>query len=191
VGDWALLRLRQHAASSLPQAGTGKLKPRFYGRAAVRLELINDVAVRLELPPRARLHDVFHIGLLKKFQGTPPAAPPTLPPLHHGAVAAEPECAVRFRLARGVRQVLVQWKGKSPASATWEYVDVFRSKYPAFQLEDELSLEGGGDVMWGKTYTRRRRARDVGRAVERAGARGTAVSVASADSTHAVQEATT
>jgi len=45
-------------------------------------------------------------------------------------------------------------------------------------------------VMWGKTYTRRRRARDVRRAAERAGARGTAGSVVSADSSHAVQEAT-
>jgi hypothetical protein len=32
VGDWALLRLRQRAASSLPQATNSKLKPRFYGR---------------------------------------------------------------------------------------------------------------------------------------------------------------
>jgi len=40
--------------------------------------------------------------------------------------------------------------------------------YPAFQLEDELDLEGGRDVMWGRTYTRRRRARDVRRAEERA-----------------------
>ena len=31
VGDWVLLRLRQRAASSLPQATKGKLKPRFVG----------------------------------------------------------------------------------------------------------------------------------------------------------------
>jgi hypothetical protein len=30
VGDWALLRLR-HRAASLPQASTGRLRPRFYG----------------------------------------------------------------------------------------------------------------------------------------------------------------
>jgi len=73
---------------------------------------------------------VFHVGLLKKFQGTPPDAPPALPPLHHGAVAPEPKHAVRFRLARGVHQVLVQWKGQSAASASWEDVELFRAKYP-------------------------------------------------------------
>jgi hypothetical protein len=50
---------------------------------------------------------------------------------------------MRFRLAREVRQVLVQWKGESAASATWEDVKPFCAKYPAFQLEDELVLEGG------------------------------------------------
>jgi hypothetical protein len=167
VGDWALLHLRRRAASSLPQAVPGKLKPQFFGPYRVT-ELINDVAVRLALPPHARIHDVFHVGLLKKFQGTPPADPPALSPLHHGAVAPEPARVVRYRLARGVRQVLVQWKGESAASATWEDVESFCAKYPAFQLEDELVLEGGRDVMVGRTYSRHRRARDVRRDAERA-----------------------
>ena len=70
-------------------------------------------------------------------------------------------------MVRGVRQVLVHWRGELPESATWEDLDTFRVKYPAFQLEDKLDLEGGRDVMWGRTYTRRRRARDVRHAEER------------------------
>jgi ketosteroid isomerase-like protein len=68
----------------------------------------------------------------------------------------------------GVPQALIQWKGASAASATWEDTAAFRAKYPAFQLEDELSLGGEGDVMFGRKYTRRRRARDVRGAQERA-----------------------
>ena len=167
VGDWALLRLHQHPAASLPSTTMGKLKPRFVGPYRV-IEVINDVAVRLELPPAARLHDVFHVGVLKKFVGAPPATLPALPPIHHGAVVPEPLRVERARLARGVRQILVHWRGELPESATWEDLDTFCAMYPAFQLEDELDLEGGRDVMWGRTYTRRRRARDVRRAEERA-----------------------
>jgi len=106
VGDWALLRLRQRPAASLPRTSTGKLKPRYVGPYCVS-ELVNEVAVRLELPQGARLHDVFHVGVLKKFVDTPPASPPALPVIHHGAVVPEPLRVERTRLARGVRQVLV------------------------------------------------------------------------------------
>jgi hypothetical protein len=137
-----LLRLRQWAASSLPQAHKGKLKPRFVGPYQVT-ECINQVVVRLALPSRAKLHDVFHVGLLKKFVGTPPATPPPLPSTRHGAVTLEPEQVVRYRLAKGVRQVLIRWKGRSTDGATWEDVADFRDKFPQFQLEDELIVEGG------------------------------------------------
>ena len=142
MGDWALLRLRQRAPSSLPQSTTGKLKARYLGPYRV-VQLINDVAVRLELPPQARIHDVFHVSTLKKFVGTPPSAPPPLPDIHHGVVVPEPARVEQARLARGVRQVLVHWRGEPASSATWEDLDDFRSKYPTFQLEDELDLEGG------------------------------------------------
>jgi hypothetical protein len=168
VDDWVLLRLRQRAASSLPRTTLRKLKPRYVGPYKV-IEVINPVVVRLQLPAGARLHDVFHIGVLKKFIGQPPASPPTLPPTLHGAVVPEPTKIIRGRLARGVRQVLVQWR--DDPSATWQDFDEFRTQYPAFQLEDVLIFDGGGDVMYGRTYRRRRDAR---RAAERArGARAT------------------
>jgi hypothetical protein len=67
-----------------------------------------------------------------------------LPPLHNGAVVPQPERVVKARLARGVRQILVRWKGESTASSTWEDLDSFIDRYPEFQLEDELLVEGGG-----------------------------------------------
>jgi hypothetical protein len=163
VGDWVLLRLRHRPVASLPQAQKGKLKPRFFGPYRIT-ELINEVAVRLDLPQRTRLHNVFHVGLLKKFVGDPPAAPPPLLAIHNGTTVPEPEHAVRTRLVRGVHQVLIHWKGETAASVTWEDVDSFLDKYLAFQLEDELLVEGGRDVMWGCAYARRRRARDMRRA---------------------------
>ena len=142
VGDWVLLRLRQRPLASLSVAAKGKLQPHFFGPYRIT-QLVNEVAVRLELPPRAKLHDVFHVGLLKKWVGDPPTAPPLLPVVQHGAVNPEPEHAVRTRLARGVQQVLIRWKGEPAASAAWEDLEAFSAKYPSFQLEDELVAEGG------------------------------------------------
>jgi hypothetical protein len=170
VGDWVLLRLRNRPVASLSLAPKGKLQPRFFGPYCIT-EIINAAAVRLALPPQAKLHDVFHVGLLKKWVGTPPDSPPELPELLHGAVVPAPERIVRSRLARGVKEVLVRWKGQPASAATWEDWEDFIAKHPSFQLEDELSVEGGRDVMWGLSYTRRRRARDVRRAAERAAAR--------------------
>jgi hypothetical protein len=142
VGDWALLRLCQRAPSSLPQQTTGKLKPRFLGPYRV-IELIKDVVVRLELPPQARIHDVFHVGTLKKYVGTPSSTPPPLPDIHHGVIVPEPAQVDHVRLARGVQQVLVHWRGEPTTSATWEDLDGFCATYLDFQLDDELDLEGG------------------------------------------------
>ena len=41
------------------------------------------------------------------------------------------------------------------ADATWEPLEEVRAEFPALQLEDELFIEGGSDVMVGKVYQRR------------------------------------
>jgi hypothetical protein len=170
VGDWVLLRLRNRPVASMSLEAKGKLQARFFGPYCVT-EVINPAAVRLALPPQAKIHDVFHVGLLKKWVGAPPTSTPALPAISRGAVLPEPERVVRSRLARGCKEVLVRWKGQPASAATWEDREEFVAKYPAFQLEDELVVEGGRDVMYGIPYTRRRRARDIRRAAERAAAR--------------------
>jgi len=59
---------------------------------------------------------------------------------------------------RGVWYILVQLHGLPAEEATWEQRQEFQDLYPAFQLEDELFVEGGRDVMTGITYARRHRS---------------------------------
>ena len=154
VGDWVWLRLHHRPHGSLSDAVRGKLRQRYFGPYQIT-EQINEVAFRLALPPGSRLHNAFHVGLLKKYIGQPPPVPPPLPPTHNGAIVAIPAKAVKARLYRGVCQLLIQWEGLPPSSATWEDLARFQEHYPSFQLEDKLLLEGGSDVMWGKHYVRR------------------------------------
>nr|QHU79743.1 hypothetical protein [Oryza coarctata] len=124
--EWPPLpREWKNAKSSSPTSATGWSRRR-QSRSFTMTKLIAMSRIRWATgrssisgsPSRARLHDVFHVGLFKKFQGLPPDALPPLPPIHYGAIAPEPDCAVRTRLARGVSQVLIQWKVESAASAT-------------------------------------------------------------------------
>jgi transposase InsO family protein len=165
VGDWVWLRLHHRPHGSLAPSSSGKLRQRYFGPYKI-VEEINSVAFRLDLPQGARLHNVFHVGLLKKFVGTPPAAPPQLPPVHHGAIVPQPSCVLRLRFEGGTRQALVQWEGLPPSAASWEDLDKFQMRCPQFQLEDELLLKGGSDVMWGKKYGRHKRLKSGQQAPE-------------------------
>jgi hypothetical protein len=104
----------------------------------------------------ARIHDVFHVGLLKPFRGEPPANPPALPSTADGRLLPGPEKVLQAQLRRGAWYVLIQWAGLPTEEATWEQREEFRQHYPDFQLEDELFAQAGRDVMTGVTYTHRR-----------------------------------
>ena len=159
VGDWVWLRLHQRSALSIKPASPNKLGPQFFGPFQVR-ERVGEVAYRLELPAKARIHDVFHVSLLKKFEGTPPTSVVPLPDLLNGRVIPSPEKVIRARLNRGVWELLVQWVGRAPSDATWENLLEFKSAYPSVQLEDALFVGEGGNVVdsfVGRKYYRRKK----------------------------------
>jgi hypothetical protein len=104
------------------------------------VEHVGDVAYKLKLSLGAHLHDVFHVGLLKKFCGDPPAA---LPPIHHGRACLEPAEVVKARLARGRQELLVCWSGLAAVESSWADQVEFQQLSPSFQLGGELCLQGG------------------------------------------------
>jgi len=144
VGDWAWLRLHQRVAAAIKDRSGGKLAPRFYGPFRVEAK-VGPVAYRLALPPRAHIHNVFHVGFLKKFVGDPPSAMVPLPPIHHGRVLPTPASVDKARMVRGVWQVRVQWVGQPASDATWEPVPDFTEAYPAgLPARGRAVSEGGG-----------------------------------------------
>lgn len=149
------LRLLNRQARTLVECKAGKLAPQYAGPFQVK-ERIGKVAYWLGLPENARIHNVFHVGVLKPFHGTAPSSSPPLPPLENGRLLHTPEHVLHAAIRCGVWHVLVQWGGTANEDATWEPVQQFRDSYPSYQLEDELFEEGRG-AMTGKTSGRRKR----------------------------------
>lgn len=106
ASDWVWLRLLQRPLASMDVRERSKLRPRFHGPFQV-LERIDDVAYRLLLPVSVKLHNVFHVRLLKPFRGEPPASPAQLDPIHHGHACAKPQALIKECLAWVAQEVLV------------------------------------------------------------------------------------
>jgi len=123
------------------------------------LERIGSVAYRLQLPAKARIHNVFHVVFLKKFHGNTPADIVPLPTVVHGHAVPVPSHNARASLNHGVWEVLVQWLGRSPAHSTWELLEDFKATYPKFQLLELFRKEGGSvvDAFIGKQYSRKKK----------------------------------
>ncbi|WVZ49645.1 hypothetical protein U9M48_000985 [Paspalum notatum var. saurae] len=150
VGNWVWLRLLHRQARSLVGRNKGKLGPRYAGPFQV-LERVGTVAYRLQLPHDARIHDVFHVGLLKPFQGTPPDITPALPDMEHRRVLPTPARVLRARLRRDVWHLLVQWEGLTAAEATWEPLPQFKAQYQSFSSRTSC-FSRSGEMLWSATH---------------------------------------
>ncbi|CAI7917294.1 unnamed protein product [Closterium sp. NIES-54] len=120
VGDQVLLDTRNLNLSHLPS----KLWPRFCGPFLVEAQ-VTPVTFRLRLPDTWKLHNAFHVQLLKpykdpnqQFQGRQlPPPPPVL-------VQDEPEYEVERILTHRHRggktlEFLLRWKGYNPTEDSW------------------------------------------------------------------------
>jgi len=120
VGEKVLLSSR---FLSLKVPGASKLLPKFVGPFTI-LEKVNEVAFKLGLPKNMRVHDVFHVSLLKPYSPDPHHSPPPPPDVVDGELEYTVERVLDHRDRRQgrrlVREYLIRWTGYGPEHNTWE-----------------------------------------------------------------------
>ncbi len=108
----------------LKAVGSPKLLPRYVGPFTVT-QKVSAVVYRLDLPERWRIHNAFHVSLLKPYHKGD-RAQPLPPPLQLGGSndVFEVERILLHRdVKRGrrvVREFLLKWQGYGPEHNTWE-----------------------------------------------------------------------
>ena len=124
---------------------TRKLLPRFIGPFPIVQE-VSSVAFRIRLPKTLRVHDVFHVSMLKPYKEGGTVQPPPLPEIIDGEEEYEVEAVLahRERKLRGrktAREYLEKWTGYQDIHNTWEPEDNLEHAREALQRYWDLTTE--------------------------------------------------
>ncbi|XP_042009040.1 uncharacterized protein LOC121757581 [Salvia splendens] len=152
VGDRVLLKLQLYRQHSMARPLSTKLARCFYGPFEI-LERIGQVAYRLKLPEGSRVHDVFHVNLLKPFVERASGGTAAFPAAFaHGRPVVQPRRILDRRVVWSegstVEEVLLEWEDDGGAAPTWEPVTMVQRRFPGLLLEDkEVVKEGRVDTV--------------------------------------------
>ena len=111
------------------------MAPRFCGPFNI-IERIGPVAYQLVLPPTVKVHDFFHVSLLKKYVKDVDHVIEwfVLRVEPNGEFQPEPQCILHKKVLmlwnRAIEYVKVKWKYFGPDEDTWEMADHIWAMYP-------------------------------------------------------------
>ena len=162
IGDEVYLKLRPYRQRSLARKRCEKLAPRFYGPYPI-IEEIGEVAYRLQLPPEAIIHNVFHISQLKLKLGNQQVVQQQHPILTEDfelQLWLETVLGICWNKELEANKWLVKWKNLPESEATWKAVYQMNQQFPTFHLEDKVNLESKGIVRPPIIHTYLRRGRN-------------------------------
>jgi hypothetical protein len=121
--------------SSLRLGSCPKLAARYCGPFEI-LEKIGPVAYMLAFPASMRVHNVFHVSLLKKYVPDPNHIIDwnVIQVEHEGDFRVEPvrilDQKVKVLRNKSIGLVKVQWTCYGPEDATWEHEENMWEEYP-------------------------------------------------------------
>jgi predicted aspartyl protease len=150
VGDLVLLRKDHINMDYMKQVKTRKLVAKFVGPFKI-MEQIGTVSYKLQLPEKSRVHPVFHISALKKYNESQDKRKFERPEsiLVESEEEYEVEAILDHRVSRKKREYLVKWKGYPIDDSTWvSEADCTNSPdiVSAYCLARNISVKRSGEV---------------------------------------------
>ncbi|GKE22302.1 retrotransposon-related protein [Tanacetum coccineum] len=138
VGDWVYLKLQPYRRLTIRKGKQHKLSAKFYGPSLV-IGKVGQVAYRLQLPPNAKVHSVFHVSQLKKCL-TPNVSIGVFPECDaQGLLAAEPFKLLERKIVKQQNRMgvfgLIQWTNRTEEDATWEDLADLTKRFSMFVLD--------------------------------------------------------
>ena len=135
VGDWVFLKLSPW--KGVVRFGKrGKLSPRYIGPYEI-IERVGSLAYQLALPPElARIHNVFHVSMLRKYIADPSHVLQEQPISLTRDLSYEEEPVQildrKEQVLRNktIRLVKVLWRSHQVEEATWESEEQMMQQYP-------------------------------------------------------------
>jgi hypothetical protein len=122
VGDEVLLSTRNLAFKGFKGANASKLLPRWVGPFQIAA-LVGKAAVKLNLLAHMKIHDVFHVSLVKPYKhGSTGVAPPPVMTLDN-QLEYEIDRILDDRGKGRNKEYLVKWLGYPDSESSWELAD--------------------------------------------------------------------
>jgi hypothetical protein len=139
VGNKVFLKVTPQR-SGLKLGKSKKLSPRFCSPFEIT-KRIGPVAYELKLPTDWKIHNVFHVSLLRNYVSDPAHVLSDLPNAAiEGELLVEPERTLKVDTQhlrnRSFRRFLVKWKDYPIEEASWERKVDFRTNYPNSVIAD-------------------------------------------------------
>ena len=135
VGDFVFLKVKAHRGF-IRFGSKGKLAPRYIGPFEIT-ERIGNVSYRLALPPSMeRVHNVFHVSLLRKYLHDPSHVIPVeeIEVDENATYKTQPvkilDSKVQELRNKSINLVKVLWLHHNVEEATWELESEIRRLYP-------------------------------------------------------------
>ncbi|SPC61024.1 related to Gag-pol polyprotein [Ustilago sp. UG-2017b] len=163
VGDMVYINRRNWKT----RRPTPKLDTRFAGPYPVQ-ERVGRRAYRITLPANLRVHDVFHVSMLKPARTSSlsrRSEQPTIPSLPNEDLDFEVEALIDKRSHHGVTEYKVLWRGYSEEAASWEPV----SNLNCPDLIQEYEVSEGDEQAEEGVASRRSREKESRRSREKGG----------------------